>query len=109
MRLTLTRLLKLTRQEDADTLARLVEDPEPELREAALEAFSDDVDRFLELLRERVRAEPSSSLRRKWLRHWWELEGNGVLLSFAALVIALPMKIEGGSGGPLRAVALVAK
>jgi kynurenine formamidase len=26
-----------------------------------------------------------------------------------ALVIALPMKIEGGSGGPLRAVALVAK
>jgi kynurenine formamidase len=24
-----------------------------------------------------------------------------------ALVIALPMKIEGGSGGPLRAVALV--
>jgi kynurenine formamidase len=26
-----------------------------------------------------------------------------------ALVIALPMKIEGGSGGPLRAVALVRK
>ena len=26
-----------------------------------------------------------------------------------ALLIALPMKIEGGSGGPLRAVALVPK
>ncbi len=83
VRLTLTRLLKLTRQEDADTLARLVDDPEPEIREAALEALSDDVDRFLELLRERVLAEPNALLRRKWLKLWWEMEGDGVLLSFA--------------------------
>ncbi|HEX8702682.1 MAG TPA: HEAT repeat domain-containing protein [Myxococcaceae bacterium] len=84
VRLTVTRLLKLTRQEDADTLARLVNDPEPEIREAALEAFSDDLDRFLELLKERVRVEPSPSLRRKWLEHWREWEGTGALLSFAA-------------------------
>jgi len=84
VRLTVTRVLKLTRGEDSATLARLVEDPEPEIREAALEAFSDDVDRHLELLRERVRVEPNVSLRRKWLKQWWELEGDGVLLAYAA-------------------------
>ena len=84
VRLTVTQLLQLTRQEDAGTLERLVEDPEPELREAALEALSDDVERFMELLRERVRVEPNVSLRRKWLKHWWELEGSGVLLAYAA-------------------------
>jgi hypothetical protein len=83
VRLTLTRLLKLSRQEDADALARLVDDPEPEIRAAALEAFSDDIERFLELLRERVRVEPDAALRRRWLERWRELEGEGALLSFA--------------------------
>jgi hypothetical protein len=84
VRLTVTRLLKLSRQEEAAILARRIDDPEPEIREAALEAYSDEPERFLELLRERVLVEPSAALRRKWLERWWELEGDGALLSFAA-------------------------
>lgn len=84
VRLTVIRRMKPSVEREARLLERLVEDPEPEIRAAAVEAFSGTGARFLALLRKRVLVEQDKELRRGWLRRWHELEGDGPLLAFAA-------------------------